>query len=100
MKQRNMFILIVIPITIAAAVIAILMNALLIGPIGQKTYCLPEQRDADGCAGIYQPVCGWFDSSMVRCLVPPCAATFPSPCFACMDPNVEFWTAGECPRLV
>jgi hypothetical protein len=61
-----------------------------------KTYCTPEQKSADVCFEIYQPVCGWF-SKDIQCIKYPCADKYVNSCFACKDSKVEYWTAGECP---
>lgn len=55
-----------------------------------KTFCNPEQRNAEACIEIYQPVCG-FSSSDEK------IKTFSNSCFACMNENVEYYTEGECP---
>jgi hypothetical protein len=62
-----------------------------------KNYCSPESRQAEVCAQFYQPVCGWFNSS-IQCIKYPCAATYSNSCFACANPQVEYWTDGECPK--
>ncbi len=51
----------------------------------QKFYCKPEQRKAEACIEIYQPVCGY-----------PLNETFSNSCFACMDEQVEYHIQGEC----
>ena len=63
----------------------------------EKHYCTAEQRLAKACTMEYNPVCGWF-SPKVRCIKAPCAATSGNDCVACIDPNVEYWTQGECPK--
>jgi hypothetical protein len=58
--------------------------------------CLPEQRGADACIEIYQPVCGSVD---VECFAAPCNPvneTFSNSCFACSNPLVSGYTVGEC----
>lgn len=65
---------------------------------GGQTYCSPESRNADACAEIYQPVCGWFGQD-VQCVVYPCATAFSNSCEACMNPTVEYYTPGECPTV-
>ncbi len=67
------------------------------GESGEKHYCSPEDRDADACITLHDPVCGWFNES-VRCVTYPCAETYSNQCFACMDEKVEYWTEGECPE--
>lgn len=61
------------------------------------TLCTDEQRNADVCIEVYQPVCGWYDPDNVQCVTYPCAATYSNNCFACMDENVKYWTDGQCP---
>lgn len=65
--------------------------------IGDKHYCRPVDRKAEVCQTLWQPVCGWFDSS-IQCIKYPCAITSGNSCEACINPNVEYWTDGECPK--
>ncbi len=61
------------------------------------TECLPEQRDADACIEIYQPVCATVN---VQCVTTPCdpvRETFANSCKACMNSLVSTYTKGECP---
>jgi hypothetical protein len=60
--------------------------------------CTDEDRRADACIEIYQPVCGWYDVQEVQCVTWPCANTFSNSCFACLDEQVGYWTPGECPE--
>jgi len=58
--------------------------------------CQPEQREAEACIEIYQPVCGKVN---VQCVTTPCEPvfeTFSNSCFACMNSLVESYTEGEC----
>ncbi|MBN2518764.1 MAG: alpha/beta fold hydrolase [Candidatus Altiarchaeota archaeon] len=64
----------------------------------ERNYCTEEQREAEACAEIYQPVCGWFGAD-IWCIAYPCADTYPNSCFACKDEKVDYWTAGECPPV-
>ncbi len=60
------------------------------------TECLPEQRDADACIEIYQPVCG---TVKVQCVTTPChpaQETFENSCKACTNSLVSGYTIGEC----
>ncbi len=66
--------------------------------IENKTYCSSESRNVQACDEIYSPVCGWFSSTKVQCIKYPCAQTFENSCVACLDEDIEFWTAGECPE--
>ena len=61
-----------------------------------KNYCTPEQRQADACIEIYQPVCGYFNPAKIKCVQAPCASQYPNSCFACMDESVEYWVDGIC----
>lgn len=60
-------------------------------------YCTPESRNAEVCTAEYNPVCGWFNSS-VKCIKYPCAITASNPCVACSNPLVDYWTQGECQK--
>ena len=64
----------------------------------QKNYCTPKQKNAQVCSEIYVPVCGWFDSSRIQCIKYPCASTYSNRCIACQNPDVSYWTYGECPK--
>jgi len=68
------------------------------GEPAARNYCMAEQRRAEYCIMIYAPVCGWFDPEKIQCFAYPCADTYSNSCFACMDENVLYWTAGECPK--
>lgn len=67
------------------------------GPDAQN-YCTAGHREAQCCIMLYAPVCGWFDPSKIQCFAYPCAGTYSNSCLACMDENVLYWTAGECPK--
>jgi len=62
-----------------------------------KTFCTPDSRKSEVCYEIYNPVCGWFNSS-IKCIKYPCAQTYSNECFACQNKNVEYWTKEECPK--
>ncbi len=51
----------------------------------QKVYCTEEQRKAEACIEIYQPVCGY-----------PLNETFSNSCFACVDEQIEYYIQGGC----
>ena len=55
--------------------------------VGGKNFCTIESRNADACISVYQPVCGYSKSSH---------ETFSNSCFACLNPEVIYWTEGEC----
>ncbi|MEK6859263.1 MAG: hypothetical protein AABX54_00460 [Nanoarchaeota archaeon] len=54
---------------------------------------------SDVCTTLYDPVCGWFNSS-IQCLAYPCAADYSNSCAACGDVKVDYWTPGECPKNI
>jgi len=66
-------------------------------PSDEMHFCSDESRNADACIEIYQPVCGWNDPEKIKCIRFPCASTYSNSCFACMNPDVLYWTEGECP---
>lgn len=60
--------------------------------------CTTEQRDADICIQIFEPVCGKVN---IQCITTPCEPireTFPNSCFACANPLMETYTKGACPE--
>ena len=57
-------------------------------PESEKIYCKVEQRNIDVCIALYEPVCGWSDSGVIK--------TYSNSCFACIDENVEYYLGGEC----
>ncbi len=61
----------------------------------EKNFCTEQQRKAEVCPVIYQPVCGYFNTEKVNC-IKSCFQTFPNSCLACADENVEYWILGEC----
>lgn len=61
-----------------------------------KNYCTQNQKQADGCIEIYQPVCGYSDPDKIKCFKAPCASTYSNSCFACIDENVKYWVDGVC----
>lgn len=63
------------------------------------TACSEEMRQAEVCPEIYAPVCA---SVQVQCIKEPCEPvqeTFSNSCFACMNENVSYVTAGECSEV-
>ncbi len=84
-------------ITVSVAAMMLYRPALPVPPDGERNYCTEEQRQADSCIQVYEPVCGWFGQD-VQCFRYPCAATYSNACFACLGENVEYWTEGECPE--
>lgn len=62
-----------------------------------KKTCSEADRAGDVCAQLYMPTCGWFNQT-IKCLRYPCAQNFGNPCEACHNQQVEYWTAGECPK--
>lgn len=61
-----------------------------------KNYCSPDSKKSQFCTQIYNPVCGW-NGPEIQCIKYPCAKTYSNSCFACINEDVEYWTAGECP---
>ncbi len=59
--------------------------------------CTDGQREVVGCTKEYRPVCGWFDD-FIKCVKYPCASTYGNKCNACQNPNVAYYTVGECPK--
>ncbi len=64
----------------------------------EEHLCTDEERKAEVCAEVYQPVCGYFDPSKVQCIKYPCAQEFSNGCFACSDDKIKYWARGECPE--
>ena len=64
----------------------------------EEHFCTQEQRQADVCIQLYKPVCGWFNPEKIQCIKYPCANTYSNSCFACTNPDVLYWTEGECPK--
>lgn len=58
--------------------------------------CTPEQREADACAEIYQPVCATVNVQCIRAPCEPVKETFSNACEACRISLVESYTRGEC----
>lgn len=88
--QITIFIIIAILIISAVTVIFMISPKLKNGEESpEKIYCKPEQRNADVCIQIYEPVCGFSeDNSQIK--------TFSNSCFSCIDENVLFYVAEEC----
>ena len=63
---------------------------------GDVIACTPQQRNADVCAAIYQPVCAKVNIECIRAPCNPINETFPNSCEACKNPVVESYTMGEC----
>ena len=61
-------------------------------------FCTPEQKKAEACIEIYQPVCGWSDPDKIQCIKFPCASTYSNSCFACKNSDVLYWTNEVCPE--
>jgi hypothetical protein len=52
-----------------------------------KNYCKASDRRKNMCPTLYDPVCGWFNST---------STTYPNSCTACVNSSVSYWTVGEC----
>ncbi len=59
------------------------------GLIINNIICTEEQRNVEACITLYEPVCG-YDSQGNK------ISTYSNSCFACLDPDVEFYRLGEC----
>ncbi len=58
--------------------------------------CTPEQKQAEACIEIYQPVCA---SVQIQCVTTPCEPiqkTYGNSCQACSEHSVTEYTEGEC----
>lgn len=58
--------------------------------------CTPEQKQAEACIEIYQPVCA---SVQIQCITTPCEPipkTFGNSCEACSENSVTQYTEGAC----
>ena|SRR3989344_804462 len=102
MKRRNYFtivILVILIVIVVASLIWIYYSSSFDNEdIDENVvYCLPEQRNVDACILIYNPVCGWFDPEKIQCIRYPCASVYGNSCQACTNPDVLYYTAGECP---
>ena len=62
--------------------------------------CGDEERKAEACITLHDPVCGWNDPEKIQCIKYPCAQTYSNGCDACIQENVLYWTPGECPASV
>ncbi len=51
----------------------------------EKNHCTLEQKNAEACISLYDPVCGY-----------PTKQTFSNSCMACMNSKVNYWIKGEC----
>lgn len=60
------------------------------------SYVCPKNRPKR-CPEIYEPVCGYYDTTNIRCIFP-CAENFSNPCVACSNPIVKTVMCGKCPR--
>lgn len=96
MKYKTIRSQITIFIILAALIIAMVAVIFMISPklkkseeISEKIYCKPEQKEADVCIQLYEPVCG-FDKNEKQ------MKTFSNFCFACMDKNVEHYIKEKC----
>ena len=67
------------------------------GESEEKHFCKPEDRKADMCITLEDPVCGWNDPEKIVCIRYPCAQTYSNSCEACKDENVLYYTKGMCP---
>ncbi len=64
--------------------------------VPQAIVCTPEQKQAEACIEIYQPVCA---SVQIQCVTTPCEPiqkTFSNSCDACSQHSVTEYTEGAC----
>ena len=64
--------------------------------IRKELTCSIEERSAEACIEIYDPVCGQVQ---VECVTTPCnpvKETFSNSCFACMNERVLSYEKGQC----
>lgn len=60
------------------------------------TACTDEQRKADVCVELYEPVCATVNVQCIKAPCDPIKETFSNSCTACINPLVESYTQGEC----
>lgn len=58
--------------------------------------CTPDQKKADACGEIYQPVCATVQIQCVKAPCYPVQQNFENPCSACRNPLVSSYTKGKC----
>jgi hypothetical protein len=54
----------------------------------ETNFCTDEQREAEMCIELWEPVCGFREDGTSK--------TFSNSCFACMDSDIVYWIDGEC----
>ena len=64
--------------------------------VNNETLCNSEQRQADVCAEIYQPVCAVVEIQCIKAPCDPVSQTFGNKCEACKNPLVKSYVNGEC----
>jgi hypothetical protein len=67
--------------------------------VSKTITCTPEQKQAEACIEIYQPVCA---SVQIQCVTTPCEPiekTFGNSCEACSETSVTEYTEGACATL-
>lgn len=63
---------------------------------GEKFFCSADQREADVCIELYEPVCATVNIQCIKAPCDPIKETFSNSCIACINPLVESYTRGEC----
>jgi len=58
--------------------------------------CDQDQRDAEFCIEIYEPVCAEVNVQCITTPCPPVLETFSNSCKACQNSLIESYTIGEC----
>ncbi|GEM_PF-900687 len=61
-----------------------------------KNFCSDTQRKATSCGRLMTPVCAWMADDG-KCQNSLCIVSFSSPCSACLNPAVKYYTPGFCP---
>ncbi|MDD2935385.1 MAG: hypothetical protein PHX25_02835 [Candidatus Pacebacteria bacterium] len=61
-----------------------------------KVLCTADQREADVCIELYEPVCATVNIQCIKAPCDPIKETFSNSCTACINPLVESYTQGEC----
>ncbi len=64
--------------------------------IEEEILCSKEQRDAQACAEIYDPVCATVEVQCKKAPCDPIKQTFSNSCEACRKSSVKSYISGEC----
>ncbi|OGD68180.1 hypothetical protein A3I18_02735 [Candidatus Campbellbacteria bacterium RIFCSPLOWO2_02_FULL_35_11] len=61
-----------------------------------KILCTDDQRKAEVCIELYEPVCATVNIQCIKAPCNPIQETFSNSCQACINPLVESYTQGGC----